>query len=441
MNIKVLFITNQYFYQPTVEALDRIRPECQTKVVPYENFKQILSVYEEYADDFDAILITGTSAKRVIDLAHPHNSKPVAAYQVDSDALHRDILRFAIETQNLNFSRIAVDCLVPLNSGFSVVDFLQLTSMDSIIRQNAELTQSIASRDDESIESHILDRILKLWEEHAMDMVLCLYPSIVPMLQARGIPFRCPFISDDNLRRLIQEVLIKAELKQLHENHPSVIQIFPRQSSSTQEQVLKIHAAIERFINGNHIDGVLQKNEQCCTFVSSMHILRFLTNDFQLCRISSFLDTVLDFPVAVAYGIGTTIIHAMNNVQIASKEAKILGNAFIVDSNGNLIGPLNSDNRMVIPFSSQPDVSDIAKRCNLSAMTIQKIQNLVRSNGSDKITIPEIAQKLNTTVRNANRIMLNLCRGNVARPVYTQTTHSRGRPIQVYALDFDISPA
>ena len=131
----------------------------------------------------------------------------------------------------------------------------------------------------------------------------------------------------------------------------------------------------------------------------------------------------------------------MNNVQIASKEAKILGNAFIVDSNGNLIGPLNSDNRMVIPFSSQPDVSDIAKRCNLSAMTIQKIQNLVRSNGSDKITIPEIAQKLNTTVRNANRIMLNLCRGNVARPVYTQTTHSRGRPIQVYALDFDISPA
>ena len=48
----------------------------------------------------------------------------------------------------------------------------------------------------------------------------------------------------------------------------------------------------------------------------------------------------------------------------------------------------------------------------------------------------EREQKMNTTIRNANRIMLNLCRGNVAKPVYTQTTHSRGRPIQVYALDF-----
>ena len=149
-----------------------------------------------------------------------------------------------------------------------------------------------------------------------------------------------------------------------------------------------------------------------------------------------FLENRLEFPVSAAYGIGTTVPHAMNNVQLASKEAKLTGRPFVVDTNGNLIGPLNSESRMVIASSSLPDVSEVAKRCGLSAMTIQKLQNIVRSNGSDKITVPEMAQKLNTTVRNANRIMQNLCRGSVARPVYTQTTHSRGRPIQVYALDF-----
>ena len=92
---------------------------------------------------------------------------------------------------------------------------------------------------------------------------------------------------------------------------------------------------------------------------------------------------------------------------------------------------------MVIAAKSLPDAGEIARRCNLSAMTIQKLMAIIHSSGSNKITTQDLAERLDTTVRNANRIMQNLCRGNIAKPVYTQSTHSRGRPIQVYALDFD----
>ena len=126
MQKKLLFLTNQYFFQPTVSALSRMNLDCATKVVTYHNFEHIPHVYAQYAEDFDAVLITGTSAKHVLDLKFPDTQKLITAFQVDSDALHRDILRFAIETQNLDFSRIAVDFLVPLNCGFSVVDFLKL---------------------------------------------------------------------------------------------------------------------------------------------------------------------------------------------------------------------------------------------------------------------------------------------------------------------------
>ena len=437
MQKKLLFLTNQYFYQPTVSALSRMQLDCETKVVVYHTFDQIPQVYQQYADDFDAVLITGTSAKHVLDLKFPDEKKLITAFQVDSDALHRDILRFAIETQNLDFSRIAVDFLVPLNCGFSVVDFLKLDSLDDVFSQNDSLTEMGSIPDSRSVETVILEQILTLWEQKAIDMVLCLYASNVPALQERGIPFRCPYISDADLYRVIQEVLIKTELNCLHDNHPSIIQVFPRYSAdTTPRQMQRIYDLLQQYIHNHLIDGVLQQSGQCCTIISSMGILRFLTNEFQVCRIAAWLEDHLDFPVAVAYGIGTTISHAMNNVQIASKEAKILGHSFVVDTNGNLIGPLNSDNRMVISPNSLPDVSALAKRCSLSAMTIQKLQNIVNSNGSDKITIPEMAQKMNTTIRNANRIMLNLCRGNVAKPVYTQMTHARGRPIQVYALDF-----
>ena len=437
MPAKILFISSRYSYQPTVSALERIRPDCETMVVCYDLFDQICRIYDQYAKDFDAVFITGTSAKHMLLQHMPNVQKPLIAYQVDSDALHRYFLRMAIETENLDFRRVAVDFMVLLEHGFSVADFLKLDDMTMLLQQNAALTEKIQSGGDNTMEQLILDRITQLWNQGAIDMVICLYPSIIPMLQEQGIPFRCPFISDGHLKRLIQDAMVKIELNRLHGNHPAIIQVFPHRSSKTDpEQLRQIGSCLKRYLETNLIDGIIQESQDCCTVISTMNIIRFLTGDFQACRLSALFETSLDFPVAVGYGVGTTVSHATNNVQIASKEAKLLGKSFAVDSNGNLIGPLNTDRRMVISSQLLPDVSAIAKKCGLSAMTIQKLASIVRNTGSDKITTQELAQWLNTTIRNANRIIQSLCKGGVARPVYTQTSHSRGRPIQVYALDF-----
>lgn len=442
MRKKILFITSHFFLQPTIDALGRLKLDCGTKVIPYENFDHIAQVYEQYADQFDAVFVSGSSAKQAIESKISTISRPLIPFQVSSDALHRDILRFAIETQNLDFSRIAMDFLVALDGGFSVVDFLQMTDTDPVITLNAQLTDTFQLQENSGMEAVVLEKIVKLWNQDAIDLVICQYSSIIPALKELGIPYRCPFISDHHLKSLIQETLVRLELNDLHDNHPAIIQVFPLHSCpDVTEQTHLIKQYVQEYVHTNLIECVMQERNDCCVMITSMQILRFLTNEFQICRISSYLEHSLKFPVAVGYGIGTSVSHAMNNVQIASKEAKLLGKPFVVDSNGNLIGPLNSENRMIISSNTLPDVGDIAKRCNLSSMTIQKLLSVLRHTGSNKITTQELAQWLDTTVRNANRIMLNLCRGNVAKPVYTQTSHSRGRPIQVYSLDFGISPS
>ena len=83
-------------------------------------------------------------------------------------------------------------------------------------------------------------------------------------------------------------------------------------------------------------------------------------------------------------------------------------------------------------------ISQIARQCSLSTLTIQKVITILSNSGSDKLTVPDLASRMSTTVRNANRIMLNLCKGGAAAPVYTQITHSRGRPVQVYQLNINI---
>ena len=440
MSSKILFISSRYAYQSTLSALERIRPNCETMVVCYDHFDQLCSIYDQYQEGFDAVFVTGTSSLHVLQRHIPNGLKPLVAYQVDSDALHRYILRMAIETNSLDFQRIAMDFMAPLEHGYSVVDFLKLDDMTLLLEENAALAETTGSEESGTMEHLILSRIAQLWQQGAIDMVICMYPSIVPALQAWGVPFRYPFVSDGHLKRLIQDALIKIELTQLHENHPAIIQIFPYHTDHVDpEKIQQIEASLKQYMTDNLIDGILQPSKDCCTIISSMKIIRFLTNEFRSCRIMAYLEEKLDFPVSIGYGIGTTVGHAMNNVQIASKEAKILGKSFVTDSNGNLIGPLNSEKRMIISAQQLPDVSAIAKKCGLSAMTIQKLTSIIRNTGTDKITTQELALWLNTTIRNANRIIQSLCKGGVARAIYTQTSHSRGRPIQVYILDFGMN--
>lgn len=438
MSVKLLFITSHYFYQPTVDALARLDLPCETKVVPYDDFGHVPAIYGMYADQYDACLTSGMVAMNAIRMVYPHPPKPLTYFQVSENGLHRDILKVILETQNMDLSRIAMDFMVAAGGGYSVADFLKVDELDQIYGQNTFLNQQIGIQTGCTVEHIVLEKITKLWDEGAIDLVICQYSSIVPMLRQWGIPFRCPFVSDHRLNAIIQEVLVKLELHNLHDNHPAIIQVFPRHNADVSAQnIHSLYEILQAYISQNLIDCVLQENSSCCAIISSLRILRFLTDDFQKCRICALLEQKIDYPVSVAYGIGTTVSHAMNNVQIASKEAKLLGKSFVVDSNGNLIGPLNSEQRMVIAANSLPDAAEIARQCNLSAMTVQKLMAIVQSSGSNKITTPDLAGKLDTTIRNANRIMLNLCKGNIARPVYTQSTHSRGRPIQVYALNFE----
>ena len=115
MSFKLLFITSHYFYQPTVDAIDRLDLPCETKVVPYDNYHHIAKVYGQYADQFDACFTSGIIAQQAIELVYPTHAKPLVSFQISPNALHRDILRVMLDTQSMDLSRIAMDFLIPLN--------------------------------------------------------------------------------------------------------------------------------------------------------------------------------------------------------------------------------------------------------------------------------------------------------------------------------------
>lgn len=435
MPIRLLFITSQFFYPFTSDFLSRMNLPCETTVVTYNDFQHLLQVYQSEILSFDACFVSGISAKNAIELSFPDITKPLISFQVAPDTLHRDFLRLAVEKQSLDFSRMVIDFLFPLEAGFSVSDYLSIDDLSTVSNRTREWMAVHGVYGPDGIENYIFNRIAALWNRNAIDLVICQYSSLIPRLQQLGIPYHCPFLSESTLLPLIEQVLLKLELARMHDNNPAIVQIFPRhQGGTTQIRSEQLLHHVQSFVQNNLIDCTLEVSNGCCILTTSMHVLRVITNHFQVCPFISYLAEKLDFPIAVGYGIGNTPSHAMNNVQIASKEAKLTGKSFVVDTNGSLIGPLNSTARMVLTPNSRTDISQLARQCGLSAMTIQKLLTIVHMNGSNKITTPELAKQMDTSVRNASRIMQSLSRGGIAQPVYTQTRQSRGRPIQVYTL-------
>ena len=111
----------------------------------------------------------------------------------------------------------------------------------------------------------------------------------------------------------------------------------------------------------------------------------------------------LHFECAVGYGIGANFDNAIRNSVNARKEAVQFGKSFIQNENGDMIGPLGSSDRRVIQNQYVQNLGKIAKQCNLSPVTIKKVLASTHAAGSNKITTHELAERMGSTVRNANR--------------------------------------
>ena len=382
MSCRIVFITSRHLYQPTCDALSRIAADCETIVATYDNFEHIAKVYRMYADTADAFLVSGPSALGAIELACGTITKPVAYYKVDSETLYRNILKLAVENREQDFGRVAMDFLLPLDCGYTVKDFLALDDIETV----DESSRQWITREVGAAEHLILERIQQLWQQKAIDLVICQYSSIAPALDELGIPYRCPFPSDAYLKGLIHDLLARLELKQMQNNLPSIVQILPIHPGETSpEQKELLRQKVRSFVRDNLIDCVEQESGSALMLITTLRVVRFLTRDFRICRLSDHLQKTLDFPVVIGYGVGATVSHAISNVQIAVREARISEKSFVLDNAGDLIGPLNAESPMVVNTNAVANIGILSKRCKLSTLTLQKLMAYMDSIGTNNI--------------------------------------------------------
>lgn len=336
-------------------------------------------------------------------------------------------------------NRVILDFMIPLEIGVTANDYLNL--MDSDYEQYPiDIWSKNLSKDSiKTLETQIVNEILRLWNMDAIDIVLCQYSNIVPILEKHNIPYEYAIETPVFLENVVKKFMYLISLDHMHENLPVMINVAASDNTlNTDKNIELITKHTNDFLSSNMINSAMHKNNASACAVITVDNLHQITNNEQNCNLSVYLDKHLDFEVSIGYGIGLNLDMAIKNSHTARREALLSGKSFIFTENGNLIGPLNSKACMVIENHAIYDIGKIAKNSSLSAVTIKRIISILKLTNSNMVTTQDLSSHLKSTVRNANRILKNLEKGGYAKITCTQTSNIKGRPTKVYELNFHI---
>ncbi|MFR2269920.1 MAG: hypothetical protein ACLS50_02710 [Clostridium sp.] len=413
--------------------------DCNINVVAYDSIDKIHKVYDQYAACTDGFIVSSSAAKAILEMVDHEIKRPIISFEIDSTGVYRSILNLLLRNRNLNMNRVILDFMIPLEIGVTANDYLNL--MDSDYEQYPiDIWSKNLSKDSiKTLETQIVNEILRLWNMDAIDIVLCQYSNIVPILEKHNIPYEYAIETPVFLENVVKKFMYLISLDHMHENLPVMINVAASDNTlNTDKNIELITKHINDFLSSNMINSAMHKNNASACAVITVDNLHQITNNEQNCNLSVYLDKHLDFEVSIGYGIGLNLDMAIKNSHTARREALLSGKSFIFTEKGNLIGPLNSKACMVIENHAIYDIGKIAKNSSLSAVTIKRIISILKLTNSNMVTTQDLSSHLKSTVRNANRILKNLEKGGYAKITCTQTSNIKGRPTKVYELNFHI---
>lgn len=440
MTKKIIVITTTELRRYFEEAFEKIQPSYDIEICEYDNFRNLASIYSLLEDKADGFLVSGSVAKKVIEKSHKNHKKPILTVQMDQSNIYKLLLNLKIENKDLDVSRIVFDYLLNDNSKLSVIDIIKdsnLTSDDLGTHFNEWLDNTSLEKL-YTLEEEITEKIVTLWYNKKIDLVVNFYSSIISQLRNKGIPCILAYPRIENILNATISIQHHIKINQLSANLPVIISISPQKiedNEVSEWNMISLHKHLLDFKHNEIADYLIQKEKDGFSIITNVQSSKDII-DFEQYRLENYLRKCLDFRVVVGYGVGNTITQAKNNSMNARKEAITNGNSFLIDENNNLVGPLKSDKLLNVSSEATPDVQQIAKASHLSTLTIQKLISIMNVLDTKEITSRDIASHMGVTIRNANRIISNLEKNNLAISSHERSTSTKGRPIKVYQILF-----
>lgn len=440
MPYHVLIISSPYLAQYVDDMFKKYFKNTAYRIVEYHAFSELQGIYLANESWADAILTTGIVVQTVLERAIPDLSKPILSLGTDNESFYRVPLSLLIEHRSLDPERIVFDVFLNFTPIPTVVDLLDYKSLDYSFPSFQQWLATASLEELCAIEDKTFLSLQQLWENHEIDLVICRYSNLVPRLKELGIPCVFAAATDEYFRTTVQHLLAQIKIQKMSAHAPAVILFTPLDTPEhtwSEHQEISLQKVLLDYAQNNDLDFMIQKKNSQILILTEKAVISYVTHNFTSSQFSNYLDTHLDFSVNVAFGIGNTIEIALENARMAYEASGISKDSFLIDEDQQLIGPLSDSLSSFYTSMNASQVQELANRCGLSTLTIQRLNRLMLLTDRRDLTSVELAESFHITMRGANRILQKLEACGLAEASFKKSAHMRGRPTKIYQIDWN----
>ena len=205
-----------------------------------------------------------------------------------------------------------------------------------------------------------------------------------------------------------------------------------------KQKYLALHQELLSF-SRNYLASVLTTEDNEFIILITKGTLQDYTNNYSRIPMIIEMEKKLSIAINVGIGMGTNASEAEENARQAldiAKDSKERA-AYLINSDKEVIGPISKGEDLKYNLkSNDKQLVKIAKKTNLSITRLTQIQNILEKLQRDSFTAKDLKKYLKVSLRTANRIINKLLDGKACEKVGIEQPGTRGRPRNVYKLNF-----
>lgn len=437
MKPNILLISGVELCAHLQSMVDMLDLDADVTFQKYHSLADLPRLYKERARDFDGVCITGSFARQVI-LRTREDNRPLHSISAKSVEYYKEFFRLLNMNRQMDFSRVVLDSDLWLRKDEPQSVLAHFSGYD-FERKRGELLSTLTVNQVMEADSIVLENAKQLYGQGKIDLVVCRLSSVIPLLQEADIPYSFVYPDVENVQDTLNLLLNDIRLQSMNSSLPAVI--FITSPSVRQNGMAEINddsVALQRglldFNQQQGLDFMIQRATDGYEVFTTLQTAQRITQDFTACRLQQYLHSRTGMKLQIGYGIGQTLLKARSNAVKACR-LSTAGKGFVINENGDTIGPLDSDAVICVAGQAAPDIALAAEKAGLSASTIQRILSATQLLGTRDITSQQLASTLQVTVANANRFLNALEKSGLARIASERRSLSKGRPSKVYRIE------
>lgn len=283
-----------------------------------------------------------------------------------------------------------------------------------------------------------------LWKQQKTEGALTCYPTVYQALKKEGIPAYWISPTRAEIYQTIKIFTEKIKTSYYKDTQIGVemIEIVnfdmikERMKKSYQIQYLELQLKEILIKLCEKIDGsLIDQGNGRYSIISSRGAIEGKLQTLQEAVVQLSLEA--DASVAAGIGFGQTVYSAELNAYRALRHSKEIDEQkiAIVQDDGTIIESAGQEDELSYSYrTDDKDFLEKLKKGNISVKTYKKIDALIRKMNWSNFTTKELAINLQMSERNAQRIVADLCKIDLAECIGEESLTTRGRPIKIYQL-------